>query len=68
MEVGDLVKLRLKHKTSDHKYYKIVGLVVDIPDYDLVVEVLWSDGNRGHINKKYLEVINENREPSEIKE
>jgi hypothetical protein len=66
MKVGDLVKLKSKMGTP-HRYCLIVGLVVDLPEYDLVVEVLWSDGKRGQINTKYLEVINENREQSEFK-
>ena len=61
MKIGDLVKLA-PPKGRIQRYSHLVGLIVDLPDYDLIVEVMWSDGQRGHINTKYLEVINENRQ------
>ena len=60
MKVGDLVKLITRKETI--RYSHLVGLVVNLPNYDFVVEVMWSDGQRGHINKECLEVVNEDRE------
>mgnify|MGYP003155261334 FL=1 len=61
MKVGDLVKL-VTRKGRRGRYSHLVGLVVNLPNYDFVVEVMWSDGQRGHINKECLEVVNEDRE------
>lgn len=68
MKVGDLVKLNQQQQSTlgswqlRETYLQLVGLIVGIPEYDRIVEVMWSDGKRGHINKECLEVINEDRE------
>ncbi len=61
MKVGDLVKL-VTRKDRVGRYSHLMGLIVNLPEYDFVVEVMWSDGKRGHIDKECLEVVNEDRE------
>ena len=56
MKVGDLVKLKQNEKRNNY-YHGVVGLIINLPEYNLVAEILWSDGKRGHIDKAYLEVI-----------
>ena len=53
MKIGDLVKLKTEEPNP------VVGLVTGIPHYDLIIEVLWSDGVKGEINKSWIEVIDE---------
>ena len=53
MKLGDLVKL----KSPAFHNIGLVGLIVRIPAYNLVVEVLWADGLQGQVARSQLEVF-----------
>ena len=53
MKVGDLVKFH------DGKFHNKIGVVWQIGSPNPIARILWSNGKRGFIHIKFLEVINE---------
>ncbi len=55
MKVGDVV--RFKRHFGEEK----VGIIYEVGSPVLIARILWTDGQLGAINIKFLEVISEGR-------
>ena len=59
MKTGDLVRLR---DSANGVHETVVGIVIALhKEYARMVDVMWSDGKRGFIDKEILEVASGSR-------
>ena len=61
MKVGDLVRLRPHDDGYGNFYHSKVGVLWAIGSPNPIARILWSDGKRGYIHIKFLEVFSESR-------
>tara|TARA_R100000808_G_scaffold23085_1_gene50774 strand:+ start:1108 stop:1287 length:180 start_codon:yes stop_codon:yes gene_type:complete len=57
MKIGDLVRLKPYDNGYGNFYHSKVGVLWAISGPNPIARILWSDGKRGFIHIKFLEVV-----------